>query len=80
MEVQQEATSQEVLQKWAQDYDYLAVRTEPPDLLELDYRKTEIMPPMCVTLLVDLSTMKVLNSNCGAVGDETAAECINEYL
>jgi hypothetical protein len=31
-------------------------------------------------LLIDLNTMKVLESNCGTVADETAEECIDEYL
>ncbi len=80
MEAHQVSTNQQELQEWAGENDYLAVRTEPPKQMENDYRKTEVIPTMCVFVLIDLNTMRVLESNCGQVVEEQGDECIEKHL
>ena len=80
MEVQQEATDQLSLMNWVAENDYLAFRTEPANQMELDYRKTELIPAMCVGILIDLKTMKVLNHNCGQLLEGLIESCIDSHL
>ena len=80
MEVLQDAKTQQDLIDWLGKLDYFVARTEPSNLLEIHYEKTEIINPMCVFVIVDLRNMQVLESNCGQCHDLMAEQCIEEAL
>ncbi len=78
LEVNSAMTTQDELFDWSDGFDYYSFRTEPADLVETDYRKTLFMSAK-VFLLIDLSSMKVIESNCGETF-EGGEECIVDHL
>ena len=78
IEVNSMMTSQGELFAWVDGYDYLSLRVEPADQVVLDYRSTQELL-VKVYLIIDLTTMKVINSNCGDL-PEGGEQCIIDNL
>ncbi len=78
-EVQQAVPDQLELQMWVMDNDFYGLRSEPQRVLEYDYRKTLLINLSAAYVLIDLTSMKILNSECGSLFEDGKA-CLLEAL
>ncbi|MDJ0763565.1 MAG: hypothetical protein QNJ97_11310 [Myxococcota bacterium] len=80
IEAQQAISSQEALLDWVQDHDYYGFRTYPPKQIKYDYMKTEQLPFFGAMVLIDPTTMKVLEPDCGLKIWDAEDRCLSQYL
>jgi hypothetical protein len=78
IEVNASMTSQPALAAWAESYDYYSLRIVPANQIVNDYNKTQILD-IRGYVLINLTTMKVINGNCGNTFEGGEA-CIDDYL
>jgi len=78
VEVNSAMTSQAELWAWVDGYDYDSLRIEPATQIVDDYNKTQLLD-VKVYVLIDLTTMKVINNDCGDTF-EGGEQCIVDNL
>ncbi len=79
LEAHQQLTNPSEMVDWMDGNDYNCVRTEEPKQIENDYRKTQLIGHMGVYLLIDLTTMKVIEPKCGEKLD-SGKQCVEDNL